>query len=77
MLESLLRAKLNFFSRTRAGSIIQRFAVDLVSCKAWRMRLLDTVQDDILECSELLGGIGQTSLDSTSVPHCPLSLLRN
>jgi ABC-type bacteriocin/lantibiotic exporter with double-glycine peptidase domain len=31
MLESVLRAKMAFFSKTRAGSIIQRFGEDLVS----------------------------------------------
>jgi ABC-type bacteriocin/lantibiotic exporter with double-glycine peptidase domain len=30
MLESLLRTKMVFFSKTRAGSIIQRFGQDLV-----------------------------------------------
>jgi ABC-type bacteriocin/lantibiotic exporter with double-glycine peptidase domain len=31
MLESLLRAKMMFFSKTLVGSIIQRFGKDLVS----------------------------------------------
>lgn len=30
MLENVLRAKMPFFTKTRAGSIIQRFGPDLV-----------------------------------------------
>lgn len=39
MLESMLHAKMLFFTKTRAGSIIQRFGKDL---------------NDILDCSNLL-----------------------
>ena len=31
MLDAVLRAKMIFFSKTRAGSIVQRFGDDLVS----------------------------------------------
>ncbi|WWC93054.1 uncharacterized protein L201_008018 [Kwoniella dendrophila CBS 6074] len=40
MLESMLRSKMIFFTKTRAGSIVQRFGKDL---------------NDILDCSNLLG----------------------
>ncbi|ORX37959.1 P-loop containing nucleoside triphosphate hydrolase protein [Kockovaella imperatae] len=40
MLDKMLRAKMTFFSKTRAGSIIQRFGTDLF---------------DITSCSELMG----------------------
>ncbi|KIR56525.1 ABC transporter ABCC.6 [Cryptococcus gattii Ru294] len=58
MLESMLHAKMLFFTKTRAGSIIQRFGKDL---------------NDILDCSNLLtemieGGMNITiSLISVSV----------
>ncbi|OXG17327.1 ABC transporter ABCC.6 [Cryptococcus neoformans Tu401-1] len=42
MLESMLHAKMLFFTKTRAGSIIQRFGKDL---------------NDILDCSNLLTGM--------------------
>ncbi|WVQ96554.1 hypothetical protein IAU59_003659 [Kwoniella sp. CBS 9459] len=42
MLESLLRARMVFFTRTQAGSIIQRFGKDL---------------NDVLDCSDLLGDL--------------------
>ncbi|OCF35103.1 ABC transporter ABCC.6 [Kwoniella heveanensis BCC8398] len=42
MLESMLRARMIFFTRTQAGSIIQRFGKDL---------------NDVLDCSDLFGEI--------------------
>jgi len=49
MLESLLRAKMTFFTQTRAGSIVQRFGKDL---------------NDTIDCSELFGEVAEVLLHS-------------
>lgn len=67
MLEHLLRAKMIFFTRTRAGSIIQRFSVDLVCNGVFPSYLrLTRHQEDVLECAEKLGATGSLSLDGES-----------
>ncbi|OXB36983.1 ABC transporter ABCC.6 [Cryptococcus neoformans] len=48
MLESMLHAKMLFFTKTRAGSIIQRFGKDL---------------NDILDCSNLLTGMTEGGMN--------------
>ncbi|WWC95346.1 hypothetical protein V866_002208 [Kwoniella sp. B9012] len=48
MLESMLRSKMIFFTKTRAGSIVQRFGKDL---------------NDILDCSELLGEFAEGAMN--------------
>ncbi|KAK4686657.1 hypothetical protein P7C73_g3466, partial [Tremellales sp. Uapishka_1] len=63
MLQSLLRAKMHFFSKTRAGSVIQRFGHDLVSVSSARRFQADAIQDDVLECSELLSSLGEYILN--------------
>nr|XP_019043278.1 ABC transporter ABCC.6 [Kwoniella bestiolae CBS 10118]OCF22208.1 ABC transporter ABCC.6 [Kwoniella bestiolae CBS 10118] len=50
MLESMLRSKMIFFTKTRAGSIVQRFGKDL---------------NDMLDCSELLGEFAQGGMNVT------------
>ncbi|WRT69478.1 uncharacterized protein IL334_006464 [Kwoniella shivajii] len=47
MLESMLSSKMIFFTKTRAGSIVQRFGKDL---------------NDVLDCSEILGEFAQGSM---------------
>ena len=49
MLESMLRAKMSFFTKTRAGSIVQRFGKDL---------------NDTIDCSELFGEMAEVLLQS-------------
>ena len=54
MLESMLRAKMSFFTQTRAGSIVQRFSKDL---------------NDTIDCSELFGEMAEVFLQSQSLCH--------
>jgi hypothetical protein len=67
MLETMLRAKMSFFSRTRAGSIVQRFGKDLVSVSRLKdHRMTTELQNDILSCSELITELAESAIASES-----------
>lgn len=67
MLETMLRAKMSFFSRTRAGSIVQRFGKDLVSVSRLKNHWMTTEwQNDILSCSELITELAESAIASES-----------
>lgn len=56
MLVAFLNAKLRFFTKTRAGSIIQRFSKDLVTSVMICIDILSNFdQSDMMECTEQVG----------------------
>ena len=60
MLDRMLRAPMQFFIRTRAGSIIQRFSGDLVSTSLTSNPEVRVHQQDmVIPCAEL---VGQTTM---------------
>lgn len=56
MLDRVMRAPMQFFIRTRTGSIVQRFSGDLVSLDLETHKLAAADQQDmVVECAELVG----------------------
>lgn len=58
MLDRVLRSPMQFFVKTRAGSIVQRFSGDLVSHSsrcARRRQPLTYPQEIVVDCAELVG----------------------